>query len=425
MNINETCYFPNRNSEVGAMKIDELDILFLGMVYFPEQESEVFAKALGPVTTAANGLQWNLIQGLDENNERPVKIISALSIGSYPKHYKDLFVNETCFSHAKNSKDVSVGFTNVFIWQHLSKYLSIKPHLKKWAADGNRKKVIIAYGLNDLFVLCLRFIKRIAPEITTCIIVPDLPASIYNSKKVPLVYRIANKIDELIVMDNLNSIDKYVLLTAQMKDILGIERNYVVVEGVATSINLPTKEKSKYDNVKEIVYAGSLTMKYGVLELIEAFKKIAKDNYRLIVCGDGEAKSRIISEATNDKRIIYKGQLKRDEVLEVQRRATVLINPRQNIVEYVKYSFPSKNLEYLSAGKCVIGYKLDGIPAEYDQYMFYPRDNSIKALAETIQEVCEKDADFLFKFGQRAREFVMTEKNSTVQARKILDLCRE
>lgn len=46
----------------------------------------------------------------------------------------------------------------------------------------------------------------------------------------------------------------------------------------------------------------------------------------------------------------------------ISKNADVLVNPRQNDDEYTKYSFPSKNIEYLMTGNAVMAYMLDGIP---------------------------------------------------------------
>ncbi|MBO7310309.1 MAG: hypothetical protein J6U86_02815, partial [Clostridia bacterium] len=108
-----------------------------------------------------------------------------------------------------------------------------------------------------------------------------------------------------------------------------------------------------------------------------------------------------------------------------QAKATVLVNPRQNNEEFTKYSFPSKNLEYLSSGKPLVAYKLDGIPDEYDDVIIYVEDNSIRALADKLTEVCEYDKQKMSEHCKRAYEFVMTQKNEVKQTERILNMLRE
>ena len=160
---------------------------------------------------------------------------------------------------------------------------------------------------------------------------------------------------------------------------------------------------------------------FGILHLIEAFKNIDSPNYRLIICGIGDSEEEIKKSSELDSRIDFLGQLKREDVLSLQKKATVLVNPRQNNEEFTKYSFPSKNLEYLSSGIPLVAYKLDGIPDEYDKYINYVPDNSTDAFASVIQKICELPVGERTEMGRRARDFVLEEKNNVKQTKRILD----
>ena len=124
----------------------------------------------------------------------------------------------------------------------------------------------------------------------------------------------------------------------------------------------------------------------------------------------------------DDSRISFLGQLPRNEVIEWQKKATVLVNPRQNNEEFTKYSFPSKTMEYLSSGIPVVAYKLDGIPDEYDQYIQYVADDSIESLKKKLVEVCEMTREERQELGNIGRNFVLMKKNSTIQVRKICEM---
>ena len=47
----------------------------------------------------------------------------------------------------------------------------------------------------------------------------------------------------------------------------------------------------------------------------------------------------------------------------------MLVNPRPDNEEYTRYSFPSKNIEYLLTGKPVVAYLLSGMPEVYQDFM--------------------------------------------------------
>lgn len=404
---------------------NNFDIVFLGGLFPKETENEIYGKSKGSVQAAANALQWNIVEGLDKCNNTPVKIFNSLFIGAYPKKYKDLFIKTYKFKHNEKYTDINVGFLNIFGIKHLVKYLELKPYLKEWSKVKNCDKIIIAYSLNYTFVKCLKYIKKVNPNIKTCIIVPDLPQYMNISNKISFLYRFLKSLEIKSIRKNMKYIDSYVLLTEQMAKFLKISKKYTVVEGISTDVFSSIKVSKKQNEIKSIVYTGTLNEKYGVLDLVGAFKKINSEDYRLILCGSGDAENKIKQYAKSDNRIIYKGQIKREDVLKLQMEATVLINPRKNNEEYTKYSFPSKILEYLSSGTPTIAYKLDGIPNEYDDYIYYidgdrPEDISLK-----IIEVCEKSQTERNEFGKRAYKYVMEKKNNIVQAEKILKMIRE
>ena len=105
----------------------------------------------------------------------------------------------------------------------------------------------------------------------------------------------------------------------------------------------------------------------------------------------------------------------------MQKNATIIVNPRQNNEEFTKYSFPSKNMEYLSSGVPVIAYKLDGIPDEYDDYILYPEDNSSDGLYKKIKSVLDMSEEERQSVGEKARCFVVENKNKNRQAQRIFE----
>ena len=209
-----------------------------------------------------------------------------------------------------------------------------------------------------------------------------------------------------------------------MNSYFKVSKPYTVVEGIVNNADICCNKDGVNSSgyTKNILYTGTLTKKYGIIELLNAFSCIKNESYRLIICGDGEAKQDLVELSKKDNRITYKGLLSREETLKLQKTATVLINPRQNNEEYTKYSFPSKIMEYMLSGNPVLCYKLDGIPDEYDDFLIYFNDNFIETMAKKIIEVCEMDKSERERIGKKAREFVLKNKNETVQARKIVNM---
>ena len=180
-----------------------------------------------------------------------------------------------------------------------------------------------------------------------------------------------------------------------------------------------------FSKIKSILYTGTLNKKYGISTLLEAFSLIKNDNYRLWICGEGEATDDIIKMSALDPRIKFFGRVNRDKALQLQNKSTIVINPRNPEEEFTKFSFPSKNMEYLLSGRPTIAYKLSGIPDEYEKYIFFIDKNTVQSMAEKTVEVCEKSSQELSIFGTKAQKYILEEKNNIKQARRIIKMLEE
>jgi len=405
----------------------KLDVLFLGGLFPKEMEKEIYRKSIYKIQNAANVHQWAIINGLDNVLNAPVNILNLLFIGSYPRKYKDIYIKPYKFSHINGAKDKGVGFLNFTIIKHFHEGIILNKPLKDWAKQSSEnKKVLIIYSAQNVFLNAAKKIKQYNPNIHICLIVPDLPAYVNIDKDKNILYRIFKKFSVKNVFNKSFFVDSFVFLTEQMNSYFKTDKPYIVIEGIVNSADICRNEDvtNLSDYTKNIVYTGALTKKHGIIELLNAFNCIKNENYRLIICGDGEIKKDVIKLSKRDNRIICNDFLTREEILNLQKTATILINPRQNNEECTKYFFPSKIMEYMLSGNPVLCYKLDGIPHEYDDFLVYFNDNSIETMIKRIIEVCEMDKNKRKRIGEKAREFVLKNKNETVQARKIVNMIK-
>lgn len=407
------------------MKKYNLDILFLGGVF---KEGEIMKQSKSNVQFAANVLQWNIIEGLDYLNEQPVNLLSAIFIGSYPKYYKKILIQRKDWSHLPGAKDKEVKFWNIPILKKFSRGWSLSKEIMIWAQQKNeRKKVIIAYSMDYSILSALKSAKVSNSEIITCLVVPDLPQFMNLSSSKNYSYKLLKNIESDLISQLQKYVDSYVLLTKHMADFLKIQNKpYVVIEGMVNfkdqTTYLDRRREEQEKSRKTILYTGTLNEKYGILNLLKAFELIKDKNYRLQICGTGEAEKDIVEMAKQDNRIDFRGRVSREEAILLQKNATVLINPRNSEGEFTKYSFPSKIMEYLVSGVPTIAYSLPGMPEEYKDYMYFIKDNTVQGIANTIINVCETNPIQLKKFGEASRKFVLSEKNNIRQVEKIMNI---
>src|SRR5690606_27241774 len=126
---------------------------------------------------------------------------------------------------------------------------------------------------------------------------------------------------------------------------------YIVIEGLANSkAEELLSVKSTLVKKKSIMYAGALYEKFGLDILINSFMNLENDNIELWLFGSGDMEEKIRKYTTIDQRIKFFGRVDRTEILEYEKEATLLVNPRPSKEEFTKYSFPSKTIEYMASG---------------------------------------------------------------------------
>lgn len=392
-----------------------MNVIYIGSLYIPGQIDEL--KSLGSsVDFAAETFQSSLIQGLI-NYFPEIKIITAPNISSYPRIKKKIFNKKEFNLSFNNIKHIFTGFINIHILKHISKIIRIRKAIKLSLTNNIDNRIII-YGVHSPFLLALCGINK--KKYKSCLIVPDLPE--FMSEKKNFAYVIGKKIDRFFINIGLKNIDSFVLFSPHMREYLKINNKpWIHVEGIFNVENMLKEDVGKEDK-HTILYTGNISKRMGIPELLKAFSLIESNDYRLWIRGNGECKSMIMDAIKKDNRIEYFEPMSKEDLLKLQKRATVLINPVSSSQKFTRYFFPSKTMEYLASGTPTIMSKLDCLPEEYNNHIYFFEDESIDSIKNKIIEVCEKQQTELDSFGKSASDFIITEKNEKKQAKKIVDL---
>ena len=228
--------------------------------------------------------------------------------------------------------------------KNILRAFSVAKELEKWGKNNNQKS---RYCIFSEYIVSLGYTKgkKINGNITTCLVVPDLPEHMNLASNVGLLYKIAKRIDSILINRLIRYVDSFVLLTEPMAEALGIsEETYCVVEGMVNKNDMPSSVQNIADKhrIKSILYTGTLNYKYGIGILLEAFESIDDSSYELWICGYGEAEGHIKKLAEVDKRIKWFGAVSREQALSLQQIATVLINPRPPGEEFPNIHFHPK-----------------------------------------------------------------------------------
>lgn len=406
------------------MKDNQLVAFFFGGFYLPIEIDEFVNNSKGALSWANNSLQWGFIKGLSEYHPQ-IECISFPQIGAYPLRYKKAIYKGKKFT-VKGISVETQSYCNVLLVKHFSQNVQLKrimfQRLKSVPPLAN--VLIYIYDLNLPMLKAVLQLKKTYKNLRLCLIVPDLPS--YTGEE-SFFYRKFIQLQEKILNGIYLHVDYFVLISEHMREkISNADGKYIRIEGMYNpTISEPLIESKKQKEIKTIFYSGAVSYRNGIVNLLNAFASIPNECYRLCICGVGDATDYVLACTQKDDRIIYKGQLRQEEVLKLQKESTLLVNPRTSELAFSRYSFPSKIMEYFSSGVPTLMYKIDGIPSEYYQYCYSLGVFSTEALCQSIIEICEKNECELRHKGLSAKEFIEKEKNVTVQCGKIYEFIQK
>ena len=350
-----------------------------------------------------------IIEGLSNNQSTFVETVTSVPMSDTED--KELFYKGT--TESKNG----------IIWNYLP-YINIK-----WIRDI----VTVFFSFKKVIKLCKR-------QGNTSIIADVLNAPVALGAY--LASRVMNKKYVISITDDpvlcgcgkayyttsnylIRKSDAYIFITEAMREKYHVEdKNSIVIEGlVDINENEEPNSKVKSDYAKFLVmYTGSIHEKYGIGNLVKGFLDADISDSELHIYGDGDYRDTLLDICKKHKNVVYYGTVLSSKIVEIQRNASLLVNPRPIEDEYTRYSFPSKNMEYMVSGTPVLTTDLPGMPQEYKDYVFIMEDYSHEGIKNKLTEISNMDKKELNEVGIRAREFVLNKKNNTVQASKIVEM---
>ena len=205
-----------------------------------------------------------------------------------------------------------------------------------------------------------------------------------------------------------------------MNDVLNIyHRPYIVMEGLCDEE--PQTQDSCKNEKRTILYAGTLMEKYGIKMLVDAFIKASMKDTQLVIYGNGPYADQL-KELESVYDIQYRGLAPNDVVVNEEKKATLLINPRLTHEEYTKYSFPSKNMEYMVSGTPLLTTRLPGMPKDYYDYVYLFEEETVEGYTRLLSIILSKDYEELSRKGLEAQKWILGHKNNIIQTSRIIEL---
>lgn len=386
-----------------------MNVLFIGPVC-PLNKIEEIRNISRFFDYPANVLENALIEGFESFAD--VFVLSSLKLKTCR-----FYVPKIYFNHDGRINGLVISNINL---PFFDKLFNGKRKYKVFKKLKIKPDIVFVYSIRSEDLESAYYIKKRYPDVIVINMLTDLPQ--YMNPNASRIYKFLKRIEiRFIEKYTKKVVDGFVLLSNYMKEKYPVGfKPYTVVEGIFDPGKRDLSRVEKLDE-KVILYTGNMDSRYGIKDLIDAFLLIKKPDYRLWLCGSGDMVEYINKVSVKDNRIKYLGILPRDEVLMLQKQATLLVNPRHSREIYTKYSFPSKTMEYMASGTPTLMSPLLSLPNDYKQHLFLFNDESVEGMAKMLTEVCEKDKTELYNFGLSAKEFIIKNKLASMQCKKILD----
>ena len=385
-----------------------MNIVFLGSVTDEEKIS-----GLSGASIAGNKMQLRIISALKQQLDGEITVVSVPSVAAYPRDAKLIYKRKDS-TLSNGCRLIEVPFLNIHLIKQICQMSNVYHITKRTTPKDD--SVILAFNLYPQVGNALVKLKK--KGYRTAAILADLPIDDNSGAKHCLVQmmnrmteRNIRKENNLIVL-NENAIMKY-----------HSDASYIVMEGGCDS-SIEISEQPDKTGEMNIVFSGRLIEYNGLNQLIDAMSIVEADNVFLDIYGSGPMEEKVKEAASANSRIRFFGFVDNKKMMDIQKRAWLLINPRPVNDPISKVTFPSKMFEYLVSGTPVLTTKLSCFSSEFDNLMFFCPSDSAKGIAEGINKLVRMSPNELSKRAEYAKSYIQKEKNWNSQASRMIRFLR-
>lgn len=238
--------------------------------------------------------------------------------------------------------------------------------------------VVITDTINPKCVSITNYIQRKfhLPAIGVC---TDSPSNITGT----------SKSYTLFLLRTCRQLNGFITLTEGLNLLFNPNnKDHITIEGIVESkdVDIDISVEGKY-----IFFGGALLPRYGVYNLIEAFKNIDNKDISLLICGHHANEEQIANAIDGDPRIKYMGTLPVKEVLALEKKALANINPRPFTQDLDRLSIPSKTLEYLASGSLTISVRNTELEKTFKDCAIWAKSGNPKDLEASLKAAINMD----------------------------------
>lgn len=322
-----------------------------------------------------------VIRALGESNQ--VEVISIRPFSRKKCSLKKLVAEDKTFGN------IHYHYLKVIRNKYLRGF-SLKSQFKKLILSlCDEHTVLITDTINPRCVFLTSYAKK-KFNIPCLGICTDSPSNISGTNRAYTMFLLANT----------KHLDGYITLTEALNTLFNpIKKPNLTFEGIIENeIEDSSDIKGKY-----MFFGGALLPRYGVYQLIDAFKQIENKDVSLLICGHHADEDKIDEAIYEDSRIKYLGILPVKEVLSLEKHALVNINPRPFTQDLDRLSIPSKTLEYLSSGALTISVKNTELEKRFSDCAIWAKSGSAEDLLAALKKALSMSEEERKKLAEKAK----------------------
>ncbi len=391
--------------------MDKYKVIYCSNVCTEKKYKDLFENLTQMPGQQVQKYHRTLLKGLIRNNNFEVVALSKLPLS---KVFSTKRIYRKAEERFDNTNIVYLPYFNLLIVNIFLQMISTVKEIVALAKKGY--KYVIIDVLNTSMNMAIIFICKVL-KLRIIGIVTDLPCFIASKKS------LFNKLSDYII----SKCDGFVLLTEMMNEHINPNREkpYAVIEGQIDDDIMKSKVTLHSRSKNICAYTGSISVSNGIQYLTEGFLKANIPNVELHIYGDGNYKDQLKMICSENDAVKYFGNKLVEEIVEVQKNADLLINPRPTDQDFVKYSFPSKNMEYMASGTPLLTTKLPGMPKEYDEFVYFIEQETSDGIAKALKDFFNENIEVRQKKGLAAQKFVIENKKGSIQVNKVVDVIKK
>lgn len=221
-----------------------------------------------------------------------------------------------------------------------------------------------------------------------------------------------------------NTADKKIVMSETLRRIYGGELIYQPInvdkDKPSTARARKLRKKLGLDGKIVVTHIGTLYPTKGIDLLIEAVKKMGRDDVKLVLFEFGKETEKY--KKISGPETVWVKKRTGEKSLDYTLMADIYAIPTRS-TQYTKAQTPAKIFEAMSQGRAIVASKISDIPKilENGKAGLLSKPDDVESLKRSILKLVN-DKSLRNRIGKRARQVYFTKYHYKIQEKKILDL---